>query len=80
MLLLLLLYCRLLADLLEPHVYYAQLAGTAYSLSPCETGLVLQVQRVLSGGAGWVCGVMYGVIHVFMCYACVYGSCMGLCM
>ncbi len=38
------LYCRLLDDLLEADVYFAQLAATTYSLSCSETGLVLHIQ------------------------------------
>lgn len=38
------LYCRLLEDLLQPDVYYAELASTAYSLTCSEDGLVLQVR------------------------------------
>lgn len=38
------LYCRLVNDLLESQVYYAQLAATSFSLSCTETGLMLQLQ------------------------------------
>lgn len=38
------LYCRLVNDLLESQVYYAQLAATSFSLSCTETGLTLHLQ------------------------------------
>ena len=34
-------YCKLIDDLLEPSVYFAELAGSSYSLSCSDAGLVL---------------------------------------